>query len=94
VPFSELTEESIRCRVTNHNWKPEDATKVIGAFETKESCERCKSQRISIISNRGEVISRHIRYAARYLSPDGRVTADERGAMRLQVIQWDYKLTP
>ena len=92
VPYSELTEESIRCRIASHRWAPYDASRVVGAFEVDEECDRCHSHRYTVVSNRGEVVSRRIKYAELYLSKDGRLTEGDRAAMRLQVIRWDYKL--
>lgn len=90
--WSDLTEESVRCRVNGHRWMPYDAKRVVGAFETNEVCERCKSHRLSAISNVGEVLSRSIKYADGFLSEQGRIEPDERNAMRVTLISWDYKL--
>lgn len=93
VPFEDLTEDSIRCRLAGHYWRPFNAEKVVGGFDAEEMCERCRTKRVTTISNRGEVMRRRYKYADRYLSPEGRLEASDRDVMRLQIIQWDYKLS-
>jgi hypothetical protein len=90
--WSGLTEESIRCRVGGHIWRPFNAHKVVGAFDIDEVCERCSSHRHSIISNRGEIRSRSINYAEGYVHEGGRLEGSDRDSMRINVIKWDFKL--
>lgn len=90
--WSDLSEESIRCRVNHHRWKPYDAHRVVGAFETDEVCEQCGSHRESIISNTGEVLDRKIKYADGYLHEGGRIDGAVRNNMRLHVIMWDFEI--
>lgn len=90
--WADLPEESIRCRVNHHLWRPYNAQKLGGAFETDEVCERCTSHRLSRISNTGEVLDRRINYADGYLHEGGRLDGDVRNNMRLHVIMWDFKI--
>lgn len=92
VAFQDLTEESVRCRLGGHVWKPYDAKRLPGGFETEELCERCTSKRTTELTNRGEVQRRKIKYAEHYLSPAGRLEAADRDSMRLMTLHWDYKL--
>lgn len=90
-PFSDLSEESLRCRINSHRWKPYNAKKVVGAFETDEICETCTAHRLSVLSNRGAVIKRSIAYPEHYLRKgEGPLERSERDAMRLTVLYWDF----
>jgi hypothetical protein len=92
VPFADLSEESVRCRVDHHDWQKYDARKISGGFEEEKQCSRCKSRLFLTYSNEGEVIGRRVRYAEFYLSAEGRITKAERNQMRRIVLGWDYGL--
>lgn len=89
--FSEFTEEAIRCRSNRqHIWRKHDAHRESAFIEEERICENCGALRISKISNRGEILSRRIRYPEGYLSRDGRLENEDYNDMRLMVLNWDY----
>jgi hypothetical protein len=90
VPFADLSEESIRCRVDHHDWRKYDAKPIKGGFEEEKHCGTCKSKLFLIYDNDGEVINRRMRYADFYLSTEGRITKTERNRMRRIILSWDY----
>jgi hypothetical protein len=92
VPFADLSEESIRCRVDHHQWTKYDAKPIKGGFEEEKHCARCKSKLFLTYDNEGEVIKRRMRYAQFYLSPEGHISMKERNQMKRIVLSWDYGL--
>lgn len=82
-----LKTDFLQCRELGHNWRPSTAKRVDTYFERTLRCPRCKTDRIEVLSLRGEILSKQYRYADGYLSGKlGRIVLDGRDALRLESI--------
>jgi hypothetical protein len=84
-----MPDTHIECRDFGHSWRPLAATWLDGGnLERVLTCARCSTRRYQILDRQGYVLSGHYAYADHYLIEGiGRMTADDRAAVRLASIQ-------
>ena len=83
------------CRDYRHAWEPMDAGKEPGGWWRIMRCSRCRSTREEHLNKRGEIIdgvagkNRKYQYVPGFLRKpgSGRMTEEEKGALRLYDIQ-------
>lgn len=87
-----MPESHLHCRDYGHAWRPFNARYLPDeqAYEQVLRCTRCRAQRFRVLDSRGTVLSSHYAYKRGYLVKGmGRLSAAERGAIRLASIRAD-----
>jgi len=87
--FGTMPKAALHCRDFGHSWRAFQAYRLPRrqGFEQILRCERCGTDRHSILNVFGDVISRHYRYPDGYLVDGiGRLTGHDRGMLRVASI--------
>lgn len=65
-----LTDKQLHCRELGHNWRPLAASYDTQArvFDRRLRCPTCRTERVQVLSRRGEVVSNRYVYPKGYLA--------------------------
>jgi|KBSMisStandDraft_5_1062788.scaffolds.fasta_scaffold38380_3 hypothetical protein len=65
-----LTDRQLHCRELGHNWRPMTASFDAKArvFDRRLRCSTCRTERVQMLSNRGEVLANRYIYPKGYLA--------------------------
>jgi hypothetical protein len=65
-----LSDKQLHCRELGHNWRPLAASwdRKAGVFDRRLRCPTCRTERVQVLSKRGEVVSNRYVYAKGYLA--------------------------
>jgi len=82
-----LSDEFLYCRRYGHNWHPRTAIKRKGWYEATVFCQRCTSERLEVISLRGEVVRSSMHYPKGYLAHNiGRIVGESKNYLRIEAL--------
>lgn len=90
--ISKMSYEFMSCRDWGHSWRAYTVdiqnTGRRKTFHETLLCSRCETRKHRDISTIGEILKTHYTYPAGYLIPGwGRVTKNDRAALRLAIVQ-------
>lgn len=88
--IGQLSDGQLLCRDFGHSWRPYTARWIAQRRQYEEAlrCTRCKTMRLRLISESGELLANRYRYADGYLVEGiGRLTGDDRDALRVAAMQ-------
>jgi hypothetical protein len=65
-----LSDKQLHCRELGHNWRPLTATydRTAHVFDRRLRCPTCRTERVQMLSQRGEVLSNRYVYPKGYLA--------------------------
>lgn len=84
-----MPNEHLQCRDFGHSWRPFTATWESSDryYEVQLRCARCKTVRIRLVGQRGQLIRSRYDYADGYVVKGmGRLDGDERDMLRLESV--------
>lgn len=87
-----LSDKALHCRELGHNWRPLTAVwdRTAGVFDRRLRCPTCRTERVQILSKRGEVVSNRYVYPKGYLAQslsDHPGVSAMRATFRLEAVQ-------
>lgn len=65
-----LGDRALHCRELGHNWRPLTAAwdRKARVFDRRLRCPSCRTERVQVLSQRGEIVSSHYVYPKGYLA--------------------------
>ena len=88
--ISHMSDSQLQCRDFGHSWRPYTAEWIPQRRHYLEAlqCSRCRTQRLRVLGQRGELLGNRYVYSDGYLAVGvGRLDSDDRDAMRLASLE-------
>ena len=88
--IADMTPNQLQCRDFGHSWRPYTVEFVPQRKHYLEAlrCSRCRTMRVRVLGQRGELLGNRYIYADGYLVQGlGRMESDDRDAMRLASLE-------
>lgn len=96
---ADISSDFVLCRDLTHSWQPFTAAVIKnGVTQRKEihrvlTCQRCATKRTQRLSSRGEILGNSYSYPQGYvLVGAGRLSVDDRAALRLRSVNEQWKV--